>query len=441
MPRDEFRWPHRGVRYGATTGDRPKDIEMFVKVSLPSSSEHIRGGRLVPQEGDKRVSGNAETVSREALERGRQEARQRVRSIAESTAAWARSKYAALGFDFRVVVRPSGSGYRLVVEGDEKTQMLARILEGGAGGVMMHDFIRKAQRRREIQVTRTRGGKVSPRGKISEREEGSYMIIPVVHGKVTRGEDGKLKVAPLKDGQLEEDLAPATLAARRAIEGYQRWNALAQFEATPSDTTVHLEDDGEGHRDGSVEWKAKRMYNPDTGRTGTLMTPERREVGGERMWETVKYRQSVRKPGVVIEIEGGMGPLRKKGQYVRDSQQDPALSRATQQRATQKGAKLISALGAENLRVNSPEATLGQEGSETAVTVRRQQGEVVSFKTISTRQDDRVLFKGRAAQRVLGKAMDQLRDALREDMRVIENSKMSKYRQRGMLEIYQQALR
>lgn len=372
--------------------------------------------------------------------KGRQWAESAVRRLAEQYAAVAMRTYKALGYSFDVQARKVGTSYRLEVVGDQKAQMWARIVEGGSASVPMRQFIEGAKKRREIKLTRvTPSGKTVSRGaKETAAGGGFYLIVPIVHGTVTRGANGKLQLTTNGGQSLSKRLG----------------NQLEQFLGAPQEEGYAANHDDPNvvspYRTGQVDplgqvtrVNGKNVYSP----TPVMAT-------GNELWATTRYRQvnRVRKGGVFVNEENEVVPNRQKGQGT--VYQDRGFLEAKDARrrnpsASEKGSDLIRQLTGRSdlsLRVNDPDASLPDDVSvspETRATFERQKGQAVSFITLSTRQALKDI-PGRAGHHVLADTMREMQSALRTEVTRLRQQharNLDKPTVRAMLEVLEQAAR
>ena len=370
---------------------------------------------IIPDDtGKKQVA--SRSIQREA-ERGRRAAESFVMRTAKAAATSAEKIYADLKFPkIRVRAEKAGAGVRLAIYGDSNSVKMARILESGASNpVMMHSFINGAKKKRMIKITRQiklKDGTVrtAPRGKAVS--PGFYMVIPVTLGTVKRGENGKLQVVDERSEKqqktYEERDGKGEVGLReRALVGmmtYEKYGTLEAFTATPDGAGSHVTDEDNP--------KAKFMSRTgdvrfSKGEDGNWKSKPVVRSGSNEPWEVPKYTKGdggVSHPGTVDD-EGNHS------RYASNTDR----SRGNQSRASQKGTKMLNAMGKiDNLTINDPDVVSSPEPTSPGIEARfiKAKGKAVTFIVISTNQPDRVLHKGRKAEKVLGKVFEEMRGKL-----------------------------
>ncbi len=361
-------------------------------------------------------------TSEMAVLRAREMADATLLAIAHDAARLATKAYSEVGFPgIGVIVGPKrGTMYPLLVRGDD-AQKYARILEEDTQGTDLHSFISGARKRREIKIERKVGEKTYPRGKKTEREGGFYLVVPKVHGTVTRTASGKFEFHG-KGGQ--------TLSRSNQ-------DALKQFEARPEQVDFF-----KNHEDPNMvseyrTGKVKETFTPvrQAGKVVMDFKVERETAIGNEIFERVKYSQRVRKAG---EMEGKVGD--SGSAYTRETQMNPLTPRGGQDRANKRGFEAMSALGVHNLRVNSPDANL-KEGSDGAkATVQRQKGQVLSFITLSTRGPNKT-FGARKGYHILKQASEYIRDRIRDEDVAARGNMGGGFAERAYVEVLESASR
>lgn len=368
---------------------------------------------IIPDDtGQKQVATRA--IQRDA-EKGRKAAEAFVIRTAKAAAKLATERYAAIGFPgIQVKAEKSGAGVRLAIHGRSDAIKMARIIEAGSNPMMMHDFVEGAKKKRSIQVMRKNGkGEMVPRGAKEDRTPGFYLIIPKTLGTVKRGDNGKLMVID-------------TTRGAEALETYQKYNTLEAFtsSAAGSETRRTSEDGSQSfmYRDGKRfsrgadgQWvgtsimQSTAQFRFSTGADGQISrTPIGENAGGE--WEVPKYakgmnskgEKNVRAPGTVDD----------EGNHSRYASNDEN-SRGAPTRASQKGTKMLAALGVSNLTINEPDQNeVNNVSPGVNMQISKNAGKAVSFMTLSTRQPNKQMGAGRKPDKVLDQALDAMRAAL-----------------------------
>jgi hypothetical protein len=428
------------AKIGETT---PANLELNVKVTwgLDHQASVVKQARgEIPLENGRMSTAKSDKLAMQ----GRALAEKYLRDMAIVYAKVAQDRYALIGndhFNFNVQPQKVGNSWRLIVVGDPKTQMWARIVETGHASIPMRQFIENARKRREIKVTRMVNGKVKSRGpKEAAMGTGFYLTIPMVSGKVTRGANGKLTLTRNDGSGLSERLN----------------GALKQFLAVP---------DGEGivgnHEDTATTSPYRTgEYNPTAivTRSGGKVTYNGANVmdEGNDAWLTTKYKQvnRVRKAGVFVNEENEV--IDKRERSGSSTYQDRGFLAAMDARrrnpsANEKGADLIRLLtgdGENSMRINDPDAVLPSAANvspETRARFEAQRGEAISFRTISTRQN-LADIPARSGMGILKSVLDDMQSAIRTEIREIQRLATEKgtsntLRVRAMIELLEQAAR
>ena len=410
-------------------GGNAKLLRLHVQVSAQAANNleerAIAEGRKAYHDGG--FVGSASSIDR--VNRAHADALDRIREIAEGVAADATAAYANNGFPgLTVQAVRRGTAWVLVVEGHD-AEKYARILEDDTSGYDMHDFVRHARRRREIKVNRevkTKSGTRSvPRGKVSERQDGFYMVVPSVLGTVKRSASGKFEFTGRGGRELSRS----------------GQDALKQFEATPESEDYYGNHDDPNmvspFRTGEREVAYGRTKLGGKSVVSMDVTPGM-AIGNE-LFERVKYATQATKAGEWGEETDARGNRA----YTRETQHNPKTLRGGKQRANKRGAEMMDFLGVTNLRVNSPEISLKAGSSTATATAERQKGQVVSFITLSTRQPNRHI-PGRRGLHILRDATSALRQALQDEVastRASLGSRRGNFYERAYLETLESAAR
>lgn|GEM_PF-5560442 len=410
------------VKHGKTT---LQDLKLHVKITWSGTPQTLRQAKgEAPLPSGRYASGSEKTVK--AAERGREQAIRFLQEIAQRGVAYARAQYAQLGFDLPVEARRRGNSWRVEVTGGEDAQKWARILEGGSKGVDPHDFIMQSKRKRAVVVTRMnqhgppskQNGSLKRGGK--ESQPGWYIVVPIIHGKVTRGENGKLEFKPRRDVNIRHE------------------EQLEQFTATPTGfDTVSAGDDATYN---TGEFTETRRVNKD----GSIRMGRRHhQAEGNPEWERMRVRQAIRKPGIFYTERDGEPREGVDDKYLRGNNLDPEknMANARQQRANRKGARIMRELGVDNLRVMSPEASLDTGSDTQRQVVERRRGDVLSFAVMSTRRPLRKRMGERKAYHVMRNTAQEMRAAIEQEIRDVE-ARMKDggtFKERAYLEVLRQA--
>ncbi|TDE85580.1 hypothetical protein [Deinococcus sp. S9] len=424
------------IQRGYTTS---KELRLHVKLTYaPQNTSAVldRARGKVPLKSGRRLSGNAARMSEQAALAGREVAQADLAYLARVVARWAQGTYARLGYDIPVRPVSLGAGWKLAVEGGEREQKWARILESGYGPQDTHDFIRLSKKKRAVKI-RQKGD-----------TPGFYLIVPKVHGTVSRNKNGKLIYTPKRDDRLGKWINP---------------KVLAQFEARPTGTDVAAtfqEADPEVY--GVEELRAERYtgnYDPagridwekdERGRNREVARGVRETVSDNPHWETIRMAQTIRRSGALVSVPAPSArkPNATSERYFKTNKKGDPIPNL----ANREGARAIAALnsrfegnrlvrtGVNNLRMVALDASLDlpeEHPAQQQIVQRR--GEVLSFLTLSTRKPLRDR-PGRPGHYVMQKAARHLDNRIRELIRAAEAEKRQGFYRDGYLEVLKSAL-
>ena len=419
---------------------RPDELRLHLDLTYaPKNTSSVldRASGRQPMTNGRNLAGAAQSAAVKAAEAGRTVAEAALFTVAEQIAGWASGQYAALNYDLTAAPKRQGSGWRLAVDGPGDAQKWARIAEVGYAPQDVHQFIEGAAKKRAI--------KIKP-GEIP----GFYLIVPKMHGKVSKNQNGKLVYTAKRDGRLGTWVDP---------------KILRQFEAKPLTPTVRAtfgESDPATYGVDELVAQRNAGYNPaaETGEWGVdasgkkvpLYQGQRTQVGDNHHWESDRMVQRIRRAGVLVNTPAprpGKPGATSEG-YTKTHPSGAPLPNIS----NRDGARLIASVnkraeggslvrtGVNNLRFVALDARYDDLGDDEPAQQRMvaRRGDVLSFLTLSTRRPNYQPRPGKPGHHVLRRAAVRMDAQILGLIQQAESERRAGFNRDAYLEVLRSAL-